>query len=111
MLKEIAEPGFEDFNISRTIYFHFLSTIAFVEFRLATLRYFESPGHQAESAATIRKLLASEKPRIRAMRQIITTYPRIPVAEEAQKPLDTAEDLDQKLQNIANFSFQEGQSV
>ena len=81
-----------------------------MKFRLATLRFFENPQLQEEAKETIKGLIESEKPRIRAMSQIIQAYPRIPVAEEAQKALYTVEDLNRKLADMEKFSFQDGQS-
>ncbi len=107
----LAEPGSEDFHIARTVYLHFQSTVAFVKFRLATLAYFERPEEREVLRQTIRDLLEDEKPRIRAMAQIVGAYPRIPYAEEAQKLLYTKEDLAQKLENIERFSFEEGQAI
>jgi phage FluMu protein Com len=107
----VGTPGFEDFNIARTIYLHFLSTVGFVKFRLATLEFFENPDSSEEQKTLIRELMEIEKPRIRAMSQVVGAYPRIPVAEEAQKALYTVDDLTQKLASIDSFSFEEGQSV
>jgi len=107
----LSEPGSEDFHIARTVYFHFQSTVGFVKFRLATLAYFEKPEDQAPLQQTIRELLEDEKPRIRAMVQIVGAYPRIPYAEEAQKLLYTREDLAEKLENLTRFSFEEGQVI
>jgi len=106
----VRVPGFEDFCIARTIYLHFMSSIAFVKFRLATISYFsgEQPDAQREVIAA---LLEAEKPRIRAMRQIIGVYPKIPAAEEAQRILYTIEDLDQKVRNIDTFCFKDGQRI
>jgi hypothetical protein len=106
----LNKPGFEDFNIARTIYLHYQSTIDFVKFRLATLQFFEHPKQQSEAKIIISQLIENEKPRIRAMSQIIAAYPQIPVAEEAQKALYTVDDLDQKLADMEKFSFQDGQS-
>lgn len=103
----LEEPGSEDFHIARTVHFHFLSTIGFVKFRLATLAFLETPDESIR--AGIRSLLEDEKPRIRAMSQIIGAYPRIPYAEEAQKHLYTQADLAQKLANMEKFSFVEGE--
>jgi hypothetical protein len=105
----VGEPGFEDFNISRTVYLHFLSTIAFIEFRLATLAFFASPEEQEARRACIRDLMDAEKPRIRAMAQIVKVYRKIPFAEEAQKHLYTAEDLRKKLADMDQFTFEQGQ--
>lgn len=107
----LGQPGFEDFNIARTIYLHLVSTIAFVKFRLATLAFFEDEANQAAQKELILSLFEAEKPSIRAMRQIVAAYPGIPMAEEAQKLLYTPEDLDEKLANMEVFSFEEGQSV
>lgn len=107
----LKEPGSEDLHITRTIYFHFLSTIGFVKFRLATLAFFDDPTKTARQREVIARLLEEEKPRIRAMAQIIDAYPRIPYAEEAQKHLYTTRDLAEKLDHIERFSFQKGQSI
>ncbi len=106
-----TEPGSKDFHISRTIIIHFLSTIGFVNFRLATLAYFDGTEEKSALRATILDLLEQEKPRIRAMSQIVGTYPEIPYSEEAQKHLYTKEDLEQKLRNIEQFNFQAGQVI
>jgi hypothetical protein len=106
----VGTPGFEDFNIARTIYFHYLSTIDFVKFRLASLAFFKNEERDTQKA-TITSLLENEKPRVRAMSQIIAAYPRIPEQEEAQQMLYTVDDLKQKLINIENFSFQSGQHI
>jgi hypothetical protein len=106
----VGTPGFEDFNIARTIYFHYLSTIDFVKFRLASLAYFKDEERDTQKAI-ITSLLENEKPRVRAMAQIIAAYPRIPEQEEAQQMLYTVDDLKQKLINIENFSFQSGQHI
>jgi hypothetical protein len=106
-----STPGFEDFNIARTIYLHYQSTIDFVKFRLATLQFFQQPQQQEPVKILISQLIENEKPRIRAMSQIIAAYPKIPVAEEAQKALYTVEDLNQKLANMKTFSFEEGQVI
>lgn len=105
-----GRAGFEDFCIARTIYLHFMSSIAFIKFRLATIAFFkgEQTGMQRD---IIGSLLQQEKPRIRAMRQVIQAYPKIPAAEEAQRMLYTVEDLDQKLDNILAFDFGEGQRI
>lgn len=103
-------PGFEDFCIARTVYLHFMSSIAFVKFRLASIAYFNGEQPQAQREIIL-GLLEAEKPRIRAMRQIIQVYPKIPAAEEAQRILYTVEDLDQKVKNIAAFSFESGQRI
>ncbi len=107
----LSEPGMEDFHIARTVLLHFQSTVNFVKFRLATLAYFEKPEEQEAMKALILQLLEEEKPRIRAMTQIVATYPRIPYAEEAQKAIYTAGDLVQKLKNIDQFTFAEGQRI
>jgi hypothetical protein len=107
----LPEPGAEDFHIARTILLHFQSTVGFVKFRLATLAFFEKPEEQESIKAQISNLIEAEKPRIRAMSQIVKAYPRIPYAEEAQKAIYTAEDLAQKLENMKRFSFEEGQRI
>jgi hypothetical protein len=106
-----STPGFEDFNVARTMYLHYRSTIDFVKFRLATLQFFQQPQQQDAARETITRLIENEKPRIRAMLQIIAAYPKIPVAEEAQKPLYTVDDLQQKLARTETFSFEEGQAL
>jgi hypothetical protein len=103
-------PGFEDFNIARTMYFHYRSTIAFVKFRLASLAFFKNEARDAQQEI-ISTLLEEEKPRIRAMAQIVAAYPEIPYQEEAQQSLYTASDLQQKLRNIENFAFESGQRI
>jgi hypothetical protein len=105
-----ALPGFDDFNIARTIYFHYLSTIAFLKFRTASLAYFKNED-AARQQEIILTQLAEEKPRIRAMRQIVTAYPRWMFQEEAQWTLYTADDLDERLANIDAFVFEEGQVI
>lgn len=107
----VGVPGFEDFTIARTVQMHFLSTIAFIRFRLATVEFFAEPSRRGEMEAIIRDLLEEEKPRIRAMMQVIQSYPRIPVAEEAQKALYTVDDLRQKLVNMEKFRFEENQAI
>jgi hypothetical protein len=106
-----AEPGAADFYIARTVLLHFQSTVAFVKFRLATLAYFGEPSRQEEIRSEILALLEAEKPRIRAMAQIVSAYPRIPYSEEAQRALYTPADLAGKLSNIQAFAFQEGQRI
>lgn len=106
----VGKPGFEDFNIARTIYLHYMSSIAFVEFRLASLAYFKNENRAAQQEK-ITWLLENEKPRIRAMSQIITVYPKIPAQEEAQQMLYTVDDLKQKIVNIDNFTFESGQVI
>lgn len=106
----VGSPGFEDFNIARTIYLHYMSTIAFVQFRLASLAYFKDES-SAEQKEIIASLLEDEKPRIRAMSQIVAVYPKIPAQEEAQQMLYTVDDLKQKLLNIENFNFESGQLI
>ena len=106
----VGKPGFEDFNIARTMYFHYMSSIAFVEFRLASLAYFKNE-NRAEQQEKITTLLEKEKPRIRAMSQIIAVYPKIPAQEEAQQMLYTVDHLKQKLVNIDNFTFESGQVI
>lgn len=96
--------------IARTIYLHLMSSIAFVEFRLATVSYFKQEQIDTQRRQ-IGSLLQQEKPRIRAMRQIIQAYPKIPAAEEAQRMLYTVDDLDQKIDNIAVFDFRNGQRI
>lgn len=103
-------PGFEDFNYARTIYFHYLSAIAFVKFRLASIEFFEGKDVEQQKEM-IRTQLNEEKPRIRAMRQIITAYPHIPFQEEAQQMIFNAADLDERLVNIDKFSFESGQVI
>jgi len=107
----VSEPGFDDWTYGRTIYLHFLSTIDFIKFRLATLDFFEDSSPRAAQRTIIKGLLEAEKPRIRAMRQIIQSYPNIGYAEEAQKHLFTVSDLDQRLANMERFSFEEGQEI
>ena len=106
----VGKPGFEDFNIARTLYLHYMSSISFVEFRLASLAYFKDEDRAAQQAK-IGSIFESEKPRIRAMSQIIAVYPKIPAAEEAQQMLYTVDDLKQKLVNMDNFTFESGQVV
>ncbi len=106
----VGTPGFEDFNIARTIYLHYMSSIAFVEFRLASLAYFNNEDRDAQQEK-IAAILENEKPRIRAMEQIIAVYPKIPAQEEAQQMLYTVDDLKQKLLNIDNFNFESGQVI
>ena len=103
-------PGFEDFNYARTIYFHYMSTIAFLQFRVASLSYFKND-NIAKHKDIILAQLKEEKPRIRGMKQIITAYPHIPFQEEAQQMLFTADDLDQRLANIDEFNFEVGQII
>jgi hypothetical protein len=105
-----ALPGFDDFNIARTIYFHYLSTIAFLKFRMASLAYFKNED-TARQKEIILAQLEEEKPRIRAMRQIVTAYPRWMFQEEAQWTLYTADDLDGRLANIDAFDFEEGRII
>jgi hypothetical protein len=81
-----------------------------VKFRLASLAYFKDEERDTQKAI-ITSLLENEKPRVRAMAQIIAAYPRIPEQEEAQQMLYTVDDLKQKLINIENFSFQSGQHI
>ncbi len=107
----LETPGFEDFNIARTVWFHLSSTSSFVKFRLATLAYFASPQGAQEQAPIITALLQEELPRIAAMEQIIRVYPMIPYAEEAQKHLYTIDDLREKRRAIEAFSFREGEVV
>lgn len=107
----LQEPGAEDFHIARTVLLHFQSTVGFVKFRLATLAFFEKPEQQDTLKEHILQLLEDEKPRIRAMAQIVSAYPRIPYAEEAQKALYNADDLAQKLENMQRFTFEEGQRI
>jgi len=78
---------------------------------LATLAFFEAEAGQDAQKALILALFEAEKPRIRAMKQIVAAYPGIPMAEEAQKLLYTPADLEGKLANMETFSFEEGQSV
>jgi hypothetical protein len=106
----LGTPGFEDFNIARTMYFHYRSTIAFVKFRLASLAYFKGEERDAQKEMIL-SLLETEKPRIRAMAQIVAAYPEIPAQEEAQQRLYEASDLQQKLTNIENFAFESGQRI
>ena len=105
------ESGFEDFCIGRTVAIHFRSTLAFFRFRQATLTYFEREEDRDLQKAIILGLFEEEKPRIRAMGQIIQAYPHIPFADEACKALYTPGDLEQKLQNMDAFCFEEGQSI
>ena len=105
----LPEPGFEDFNYARTLWLHYASTMDFIRFRLATLSYFA--GDQEARKAEILALLVAEKPRIRAMRQVITAYPWVGFSEEAPTQLFTVEDLDQRLVNMEHFTFAEGQAI
>jgi hypothetical protein len=105
----VALPGFEDFNIARTMHLHYLSTIAFIQFRLTTLDYFNSGRDRA--MPIIRSLLEAEKPRIRAMKQILEQYPKIGFEGESQHRLYTPADLEQKLDHIERFDFQRGQRI
>lgn len=107
----LNEPGAEDFHIARTVILHFLSTIAFVKFRLATLEFFREGGGHDAMRDRILRLLDDEKPRIRAMSQIIAAYPDIPYSEEAQKHLYTQADLSRKLLNMECFDFRDGQAI
>ncbi|MEO6908608.1 MAG: hypothetical protein ABI210_12035, partial [Abditibacteriaceae bacterium] len=59
----VGTPGFEDFNIARTIYLHYMSSVAFVEFRLASLAYFKDEEQDAQKRI-IASLLENEKPRV-----------------------------------------------
>ena len=104
-------PGFEDFSIARTVHFHYLSATAFTKFRLATLAYFNDAPGREEQKHLILDLFEDEKPRIRAMRQIISHYPRIPYEDEAQQHIYTTTNLDQRLVNMDRFSFQVGQAI
>lgn len=103
--------GAEEFHIARTVLLHFQSTVAFVKFRLATLAYFSASTDRSTIREEILFLLEAEKPRIRAMAQIVAAYPRIPFSEEAQKAVYSAADLKQKLLNMESFTFQEGQRI
>jgi|GEM_PF-2413174 len=104
-------PGFEDFNIARTVYIHYQSTVAFFRFRLATLAWFDEQPDRDQLRQEIKELLAGEKTRILASRQIIARYPDFPFQQEAQCLLYTGEDLDGRLENIQAFRFEEGQCL
>lgn len=107
--ERVALPGFEDFNIARTMHLHYLSTIAFIQFRLATLDFFDSG--QDRATPIIRNLLEQEKPRIRAMKQILEHYPKIGFEGESQHRLYTPGDLEQKVKNIDLFRFERGHRI
>ena len=106
----VGQPGFEDFCIARTMYLHFMSTIGFVKFRLATIDYFNNQQREQQEQIIL-ALFEDEKPRIRAMSQIIQAYPKIPEAEEAQKVLYTVEDLDLKLKAMESFNLTKWQTI